>query len=241
MATRGAEQITLTGPPRGAAAIVRLDAGGARVATVALKAAGGVAVHKAYLRPFGEGATEVRVRLPRETPPGTYSGEVALGDQRAEIRIEVEPVVHLRVHPQRTRLSLPPRGGNEFVIAVENRGNVPFEIPDAVALDLDDDEGQDRALGRALRATLAPGEHRIDRYFEEIRDLHGGEAKLAVLAGAGALQPAEARALRCRLELPESIRPGRSYIGGWQLGDTAHVLEVHVTAATPVIREGRPQ
>jgi hypothetical protein len=238
MATRADEQITLAGPPRSARAIVRLDAGGVRVATVALKVGDGVVVHKVYLRPFGADATELRLRLPRETPPGSYSGEVSLGERRTGIRVAVEAVVRLRVHPQLTRLSLPPRGTGEFPLTLQNRGNVPFEIPKAVALDFDEDQ-QGRALGRALRASLPEGERRVDRFFEELREVHGGEGKVVVLEGAGRLLPADARELRCRVELPESMRPGRAYRGAWQLGDHAHVLEVQVTSSGPVIREGR--
>ena len=241
MATHAPELITLTGPPRNASAIVRLEAGGQRVLTVALKLAGGIAVHKAYVRPFGEGTSEIRLRLPREMPPGRYSGEVMVGESRMGIMVEVEPVEHLRVQPQRSRLSLPPGGTVEFGVQVENRGNVPIEVPKAVALDLDDDEGQDRALGRALRARLGPGESRVDRFFEEIREAHGGEGRVQVLAGAGRLPPAESRALRCQLEAPEMVRAGRSYFGAWELGDAAHVLLVDVTKAAPDIRGGGPR
>jgi hypothetical protein len=55
-----------------------------------------------------------------------------------------------------------------------------------------------------------PGRHRSSGGFEEIRDLHRRRGVAAVLAGAGALQPAE-RALPA--ELP-GHPPGCSYIGG---------------------------
>jgi len=241
MAARTNGLITLAGPPRNTSGIVQLDAGGAKVATVALKLASELAVHKVFLRPFGPGVTELRLRLPRETPPGNYGGEFALGEQRSGIRVEVEAVLHLRVHPPFTRLSLLPGGITEFAISLENRGNVPFEVPVSSALDLDDQESQSLALGRALRARLEPGEKRIDRFFEEIREQHGGQAKLIVVAGAGPLAPASTREVHVRVEAPETMHPGHSYSGGWQLGDAAHVLEVQVTAAKPVIRKKEPQ
>jgi len=228
-AARGGDEITLSGPPRNASAVVRLDSPGREAVPIRITLAGQPAIYRAHVRPLGSGTSEVRLRLPDETPPGTYSGQGPLGGRQRGIVVEVEPVLRLRVQPKRTSLSLEVGARSEFGLTIVNGGNVPFDVPKGAGFDLDDAEGQDRALGRALRATLAEGERRVDRFFEEIRADHGGEARVAVREGAGRLEPGEARELTCLLEVPATVQAGRSYLGAWTLGNASHVIVVEVT------------
>jgi hypothetical protein len=140
----------------------------------------------------------------------------------------VEPVVRIRVQPRQTAFAAEPGSRQEFQISIANGGNVPFDVPKAGNFDLDDAEGYGRALGRSLRSTLAQGEHRVDRLFEEIRAGHGGEARATVVTGAGPLQPGESRALACQLDVPSALRVGRSYRGAWALGNARHPVVIEV-------------
>jgi hypothetical protein len=234
-ATREGGAIALAGPPRSITGVVQVELD-ERVIPITLKLAGGIAAVGARVRPFGHRTVEIRLRLPRETAPGRYSGEASIAGTARAVEIEVESVLQLRVQPKRSSLAVEPASSTEFGIEIANAGNVTFDIPKVDSLDLDDAEGQDRALGRALRATLAPGERRVDRFFEEIRERHGGEARVVVLAGAGPLAPAAARMLRCRLEIPDAVQVGRSYIGAWQLANAAHVFVLEVSRPALAIK-----
>lgn len=226
-AVRAGEALVLTGPPAGAAALVRVPPRG-RVLPVTLKLPDGPAVHRAYLRPFGEDASEIRLRLPPGTPPGTYRGQATLGGAEVEVAVVVEQVLQLRARPKRSAFTVRPGTRVEFDLDLANAGNVSVEVPGAVTLDFDETAGQDRALGRALRATLAPGERRVDRFFEEMREMHGGEATLTIAAGAGPIGPGETRELRCVLDVPASALPGRSYLGAWRVANASHVIVLEV-------------
>jgi hypothetical protein len=229
-----AEAITFAGPPHNTAAVVSLGPLEDTVVPVTLKIAGEPAVFRSYIRPFGPDKSEIRLRLPRETPPGTYHGVATLGGKPRPIVVEVEPVVRIRVQPKQTSLSVDAGSKKDFGITIVNGGNVPFDVPKVAAFDLDDAEGQDRALGRALRATLPQGERRVDRFFEEIRAAHGGEARVAVRSGVGRLEPGASAELSCLLEVPATVQAGRSYLGAWPLGNASHVIVVLVTkGATP--------
>lgn len=232
-AVRAGEAITLSGPPRSMSAVVRLDPPGEGVVPVTMKLAGGAGIFRAHVRPFGHGTSEIRLRLPRETPPGTYNGEGPFGGEQRGIVVEVEPDVRVRVHPKRTALSVEAGSRAPFEITIVNTGNVPIELPTNAVFDLDDAEGQDRALGRALRATLPDGERRVDRFFEEIRATHGGEARVTIQSGAGPLAPGETRELSCVLDVPATVQAGQSYLGAWPLGNGGHVLLVEVTKGAP--------
>lgn len=225
--------VLLAGPPWKLRAVAPLDTAGERVAVLKLELAGEHALHRATIRPFGPGTSEIRLKLPRDTPPGTYRGEASLGGEAHAVVVQVTPVVRTRVTPRQTALVVEPGGRAEFEILVSNNGNVAVDVPKAATFDLDDEAGQDRALGRTLRAGLGHGESRIERFFEELRVSHGGEARVLLVEGAGALEPGESRTLRCQVEVPLTLQPGRAYAGGWEVGSASHLLVVEVTKSGP--------
>jgi hypothetical protein len=155
------------------------------------------------------------------------------------VEAHVEAVPRIRVQPRQTSLSTDAGARAEFGFMVMNSGNVPFELPKSVQFDLDDADGQDRALGRALRATLPSGEKRVDRFFEELRSAHGGEARVTVRSGSGTLAPGAAIEVSALLEVPGTVQSGRSYVAVWPLGNTGHVIEVQVNKGPTTPNGGR--
>jgi hypothetical protein len=233
IATAAGETITLAGPPGKATGIVRLEYA-ERVVPIALTLAGGVAVFTAHVRPFAGPAIELRLRLPREMPPGVYEGEASFGGRMRGVVVRVEPAPQVRIQPKRTTIPAEPGAHAEFRVLIANAGNVPVDVPKADTFDLDDAEGQDRALGAALRAILRPDERRVDRFFEEIRERHGGQARISVQAGAGAIEPGAARDVTCMIAVPDTVQAGRSYLGAWQLANAAHIVVIEVKPALAI-------
>jgi hypothetical protein len=80
----------------------------------------------------------------------------------------------------------------------------------------------------------------VDRFFEELRADHAGQARVVVTAGGGSIQPGTSRDLTCRLEIPITAQAGRSYMGAWQLGNAAHLITVDVTTGKPPSIARRP-
>jgi hypothetical protein len=226
-------QILLSGPPHNTKAVLRIDTHDAAIVSVRLDVAGKPTLYSATLRAVGPGSSELRLQLPRETPPGEYRGEVVLDETTHPLIVHVVARHRTRISPKQVLVEAEPGGRAEFDAIVSNDGNVPAEIPKSASFDLDDGEGQDRALGVALRADLAEGEERVDRFFEELRRSHGGEARVLIVDGAGTLKPGESRPIRCRLEIPMTTEPGRSFIGAWQIGGTSHVVAVNVLRPGP--------
>ena len=228
MAVQKGEVITLSGPPRNATARVQLDDAWERVVPVAVKLAGGPAVLRAYVRPYGSGTGEMRLRLPADTPPGTYRGEAVMGKLTRAIVVAITAEHNVRVDPAQTSVRGAPGETVKFEIHVTNGGNVSLDVPKETPVELDDDRDQVHAFGRALRSKLDEGEHRVDRFFEELRESHGGQGRVTVLKGAGVLEPGGTRALRCGLEIPDIAQPGRTYTGGWEPAGGGHLLIVEV-------------
>ena len=231
----GGDAITLSGPPHNTAAVVPHDLSRDKVVPVSISVAGQSTIYRAVVRSFGSDGGEMRLRLPRDTPPGTYKGESTIGGKQLGIVVEVEPVMRIRVLPKQTVLEAAASSSVEFGLTVRNAGNVPFDVPKGDVLDFDDAVEQERALGRSLRAPLKQGESRVDRFFDELRASHGGEARVTVKSGAGRLAPGESRELACVLDVPGAVQPGRTYAGTWQFGNTGHVILAEIIAT------GRPK
>lgn len=227
------EQVLLAGPPWKLQAVVNVAVPGERAVVIKLQLAGEPALHRATVRAFGPGTSEIRLKLPRDTRPGTYRGEATLGGETHAVVVQVTPAVRTRVIPRQTAVAVEPGGRTEFEILVSNNGNVTVDVPKASVFDLDDEKAQDRALGRSLRAGLGHGESRMERFFEELRVSHGGEARVILVDGAGALEPGESRTVRCQLEVPLTTQAGRAYVGGWEIGNASHLLVVEVTKPGP--------
>ena len=224
MSARYDEEITLTGPPRNMAAVVSLDVSRSTVVPVSITVGDQSTVYRAVARSLGDQRSELRLKLPSDTPPGAYAGEATIDGKPRRLRVEVDAVMRIRVEPKQTKLAATATSSVEFEVTVMNGGNVPFDVPATDVFDLDDPVAQDRALGKTLRAPLSQGEHRIDRFFDELREGHGGEARVAVRSGSGRLEPGESRELTCLLDVPATARVGRSYTGPWRFGNTAHVI-----------------
>jgi hypothetical protein len=231
MSAREGEDVVLLGAPRTLSGRVARRVTKSEVVPVSVTIGRESTVYRATLRPAATGDSELRLRLPAGTPPGTYTGEATLDGKPQRVRLQVEPLLRLTVEPRQSHLSAQPGSEVEFICVVANDGNVPFDIPKADTFDLDDAVAQDRALGRTLRAKLPEGEHPMDHLFDVLRDAHGGEASIAIRAGAGPLVPGDSRDLTCVLRVPASAQAGRSYFGSWQLGNVAHMVVADIAAS----------
>ena len=238
------EQITLSGPPQYLQAVIQNFPVEKGMISVTLTIGRETGIHRALLRPLGRSNSELLLKLPPQTAPGSYRGDADFdgdansGAKRRPIMVEIEPVTQLMLHPEQTTLEAGPASKSEFNLLIVNLGNVPVDIPESSTFDLDDEQAQDGALGRSLRAKLPQGEQRVDRFFEELRVSHGGEARVLVRAGAGSLAPGESRTLQCTLVAPDMIQAGRSYSGDWPLGNTAHIIAVTAAKTAPRNSEG---
>ncbi|MFN8571260.1 MAG: hypothetical protein U0132_04330 [Gemmatimonadaceae bacterium] len=222
--------IVLVGPPRRVTGRVPVALSKSVLVLASVTVGKETTVYRATLRPTGTNSAELRLKLPADTPPGTYVGEATIDGDAHRLQVRVEPVVKISIEPKQSMLAATGSAPVEFGFVIANEGNVPFTVPETDTFDLDDGVAQDKALGRSLRTPLATGAHAIDAYFDQLRDAHGGEARVRVQSGAGPLVPGEHRQLRCVVDTPPTAKSGRSYVGSWQLGNTAHTVLVETRA-----------
>lgn len=168
-------------------------------------------------------------RLPKSTPPGSYEGNMELGDRRIPIVVEVEARSSLRfVRPTIIHKGLPgARMSTELTLL--NRGNVNVTIPDQDTFCVFDDGGVTSALYCGLVEEDSVGMQRIDRIMDELAKAHGGLVRVTVTKGSGRLAPEEVRELKVELHFSRRLNGGHTYRGTWSLSGASLEVEIEVS------------
>jgi hypothetical protein len=176
-------------------------------------------------------------RLPKSTPPGSYKGNMELGDKRIPIVVDVESRSSLRfIRPKITYRGVPgARMSTELTLL--NRGNVNETIPDEATFCVFEDAGVTRALYRGLVEEDSAGKQRIDRIMDELAKAHGGLVRVTVTKGSGRLAPEEVRELEVGLHFSRRLTGGRTYRGTWSVSSASLEVEIEVTT-NPSARRG---
>jgi hypothetical protein len=228
--------LVFRGPPRRLAAlplpatVSSLDTAQLPAAAVSILVEGAVP-ERARVRPGREPGDppELRVRLSASTPPGRYEGAATVGDRTVPLRIEVEPSERLRATPSRFQILAKPSGSETVEIQVVNSGNVPAEIPAQSSFYLFDGRGLDHAVWAALAADPPKGKGRMDVLLDDLAASHGGVVGVRVRDGAGSIAPGERRTCRVEFGWSDRLRPGRRYVGAWDVAG----LHVPIRVETP--------
>jgi hypothetical protein len=176
-------------------------------------------------------------RLPKSTLPGSYKGNMELGQKRIPIVVDVESRSSLRfIRPKITHKGVPgARMSTELMLL--NRGNVIETIPDKATFCVFDDGGVIRALYRGLVEEDSSGKQRIDRIIDELAKAHGGLVRVTVTKGSGRLAPEEVRELEVELHFSRRLTGGHTYRGTWSVSGASLEVEIEVTKS-PAARRG---
>jgi hypothetical protein len=180
---------------------------------------------------FVQGTGELRLDLPRTTPPGTYEGVVRIGDLEQPVTVEVEPAIRLRLFPKALQIAGGPGGKIAAELTLVNEGNIPAEIRTGYEFWLFQENGTDRALGQffTTNAKAEFGDARLEHLLDAIDQQYGGHARVKVDEGAGEIASGTSRELHVQFVLPAGLQPGRVYDGMWPLHNLHWPLRVSVT------------
>jgi len=233
MSERRIEPLRLSGGPTQLSAAVRLPELDPRSRSVAveLRGASGHLVVKP-VRGADPSVSVVKLRLPRNTPPGTYEGTVLVGDREVPVVANVEPQPDLRFLSTGLVARAGPAAKVDADVTVANVGNITINIEAKHTFCLFDGSGIHPALFAVLTEEKPAGEERINRLLDKIADLHGGLVRLVVKEGAGDIAPGEVRELRVALRFPERLQAGRSYSGAWSVSTGSYSVQIEVTEAS---------
>lgn len=233
--------VVLRGPPGRLSAVAPLpaavasrDAAHGAAAEISILVAGAEPEQVRIRGGRGQGnAQELRVRLAPSTPPGTYEGVATVGERTVPVRIEVEPAVRLRAVPSRVELRAEPRGTAAVEIRLTNGGNIPVDVPARASFCLFDGGGIDHAVWAALTTEPPKGKGRMDVLLDDLAASHGGLVDVRVRGGAGSLAPGESRTCLVDLGWSDRLRPGRRYLGAWDVAGLRIPVRVETASKAP--------
>lgn len=188
------------------------------------------------LEPQRKTTCRARLRLDPTTPPGTYAATVRSGEGETEAEIQILESPRGQMTPR--RLELRGRSGEtlERTVLCENRGNVPFELPSATRVAVEEESWLGGAAVTALRSFEGEG-------FQELMDAVVGRAAETLPGpleirfehdGETGCSPGESRVLHLQLTLPEDLRLGRRYRGALDVGPARLRLLIECTAQLPM-------
>jgi hypothetical protein len=176
------------------------------------------------------GASRATLRLPRSTPPGTYSGSAEIEGRTVPIVVEVEPRPRLEAEPRRITVEAEPGGAATVDVELVNTGNVPCDVSGTTTFCLFDGRGLEQAACAALASDPQEGKKRIDVLLDELAESHGGLVTTRVARGA-TIGVGESRQVQLTLRFSDRLQPGRRYSGAWRLEG----LRLPIRITTPTV------
>ncbi|MGH8428484.1 MAG: hypothetical protein ACRES7_10985 [Gammaproteobacteria bacterium] len=185
-----------------------------------------------FAKPFGRDATRVRLKFPPDTPPGSYSGTVRIGDATHAATVEVTGEARVRISPSSVRLS--GTSGQRFRVELSavNEGNAACRIETAYGVGLFAEGGVEDALGAAYRKSEHGGQERVAILADKLASAHGGLMRVQIEDGAGDLAPNEVRTLCANVRLPDNLKPGRLYTGALKILNAQCEFRIDVPDST---------
>ena len=233
------EPLRFTGAPTRLLATLELPEAfpPARVCRVTLPETGSLPLAVRRLRSTPPIVSALSFRLPKSTPPGSYEGNMDLGDERIPIVVDVESRSSLRfIHARFTHQGMP--GAKiKTELMLFNRGNVDVTIPGEDTFCIFDDGGVARAFYLGLVEEDSLGRKRIDRIIDELAEAHGGLVRVTVTKGSGPLAPEELRKLEVELHFSRRLVRGHTYRGSWSVSGASLEVKIEVTK-NPAARRG---
>ncbi len=172
---------------------------------------------------FGKTAPRIRVVVDPLTPPGRYEGTATIGKRKVPLVAEVEPTVRVRTDPTRIELEARPGETVDVTVRLQNLGNVATDVPVKATFALLDRSGFGDAFDHALREPPPEGKERVDVFFDDLAQSHGGEViATAVRDPDEPVAPGATGTVHLSLRFSDRLKPGAEYSGSWNI-DATHV------------------
>ncbi len=225
----GGGVLRLRGRPQSLTALLPAPAADERVATVRVELPGSdgpVELRGRVSRPDA-GLSQLRVKLPPATPPGTYDCDLRVGAHEQPVVIEVEAYPRTRLLCNVGHFGGPPQSRHTATTTAVNLGNVGVDVPDSVSVRLTDDNVLDAVLTAV--SSESDSERRLRAFADGLAGADGGTIVLSVDAGAGTLEPGTTRELSASFAMPAGLSAGRTYVGQWHVGETRYSIRLSPT------------
>jgi hypothetical protein len=190
------------------------------------------ALRRVVLRPGRARRVPVRIGIDPTTPPGEYSAELQVGDDRHPVELKVIEVVDLRLSPAELVIQAAPGAKVTKQVVMTNAGNVDLEIKNVGAVPLD----EELMHCRTQRAVLAD----VGDQIEGVNDLVAAlvrHYKVAVESippvrirnAAVKLAPGECQTVPLTIQLPAKLLARTRYFASVPFYSSTLALTVVAT------------
>jgi hypothetical protein len=235
------ETLHFRGSPSRVSAVLELSQPLAPAITcrAVLPETGALPVNIRSLRSAAPAVSTLSFRLPNSTPPGSYRGDVELGEERVPMVVEVEPRASLRFLCSRLVFREKPGAHTTAELMLCNRGNVAVAVPEEDKFCIFADDGLAQAMYSGLVEEDGDGKQRLDRIMDELAKAHGGLVRVRVIKGAGPVAPDEVRKLSVELHFSRRLNGGHMYRGTWSVSRASLDVQIEVIGESDGKESGR--
>lgn len=235
------EALLFRGSPSRVSAVLELSHPLAPAITcrAVLPETGALPLHIRSLRSAAPAVSTLSFRLPNSTPPGSYRGNIELGEERVPIVVEVEPRASLRFLRSRLAFREEPGARTTAELMVCNRGNVGVVVPEEDKFCIFADDGLVQAMYSGLVEEDGDGKQRLDRIMDELAKAHGGLVRVRVIKGAGPVTPEEVRKLSVEFHFSHRLTGGHTYRGSWSVSGASLEVQIEVIGESDGKESGR--
>lgn len=177
------------------------------------------------------------LQLPPDTPAGRYQAELRVGEQKADLEIEVLENRSLDIEPGHVELSGGSGDSLSFTVTMTNYGNVNIDCRNIGLIWLREQDWIGRTLVYSLRETRPEDDYEnfANRVLHNFRKETLAPLRVHFEPALKGPLPASERTQRIlTLTLPEGLRKGRRYRGFIKIAEGRIWLDVYCNRGTVV-------
>jgi len=182
----------------------------------------------ARLSPGQQALIPSMLQLDPQTAPGSYDFKVNIAGQSVQATAHVTDVVDFRMEPTSVTLLVGAEKSFERTFVIENAGNIPLPLGERCEAPLIDSIDLETAMIASLREALEDElKVKLDALLDGWGRRSGG--MLAIVREPIILRPGQKITAKATFEVPEDLKPFRSYHADLQLYNATVSVDIYTT------------
>lgn len=170
----------------------------------------------------------IKQKLPLDTPPGEYVSTLHVGGKTKTLRLIVQPVININLHPVRFHFcGVKPGKTYSSQLTLTNVGNMPFKIPSIKHNTTLDEDYLCRAMSQAIRKKGSEGfTAAMDELIKNISHEMPDWLEVKIEESGKTVEPGKSIQLHVNLTLPKDVDSNKDYFGSiriWKKNISYHI------------------
>jgi hypothetical protein len=183
----------------------------------------------ALLGPGGTVRTRLNLALHPQTPPGRYEAEVMVRKQARKTTIDILETWDVAVLPEAFSIKEPAGARVTRTLWITNRGNMKWQMQDALFAPLKENHGIHRNLFQSLKGAGEKGVVEVlDAFLKGMQETEVEPATVRITSSREPLEPGATREVTVEIALPKGLKRHRRYSGFLSFENSFVRLDVEV-------------